>query len=51
MKRYFAVTHEKYIEVWKSPGFNKEFAPFVLHRKYTGHYDDVVGLTWSGDSQ
>ncbi|CAG8453180.1 5860_t:CDS:2 [Paraglomus brasilianum] len=49
--KYFAVTHEKFIEVWKSPGFNKEFAPFVLHRKYTGHYDDVVGLSWSGDSQ
>lgn len=48
---YFAVTHEKHIHVWKTPGFHKDFAPFVLHRVYTGHYDDVVSVSWSPDSK
>ncbi|CAG8579166.1 16574_t:CDS:2 [Rhizophagus irregularis] len=37
--------------IWKSPGFNREFAPFVLHRKYTGHFDDVTSITWTSDSR
>ncbi|CAG8436665.1 6377_t:CDS:10 [Ambispora gerdemannii] len=48
---FFAVTHGKQVHVWSSPGFNREFAPFVLHRKYTGHYDDVTSITWSPDGQ
>ncbi|KAJ3145808.1 hypothetical protein HDU89_006860 [Geranomyces variabilis] len=49
--RYLAVTHEKHVHVWKTPGFTLEFAPFVLHKKYPGHYDDVVHLAWSPDSR
>ncbi|CAG8653350.1 7311_t:CDS:2, partial [Ambispora leptoticha] len=49
--KFFAVTHGKQVHVWRSPGFNREFAPFVLHRKYTGHYDDVTSITWSPDGQ
>ncbi|GBB93196.1 hypothetical protein RclHR1_02130009 [Rhizophagus clarus] len=49
--KYFAVTLGKHIQVWKSPGFNREFAPFVLHRKYTGHFDDITSVTWSNDSR
>ncbi|RKP12721.1 WD40 repeat-like protein [Piptocephalis cylindrospora] len=49
--RYLAVTHEKIIEIWHAPGFNREFAPFVLYRKYTGHYDTVTTIAWSPDSQ
>ncbi|KAG9302928.1 hypothetical protein G9A89_022345 [Geosiphon pyriformis] len=48
--KFFAVTHGRQIQVWRSPGFNREFAPFVLHRKYTGHYDDVISITWAPDS-
>jgi hypothetical protein len=49
--RYFAVAIGKHIQVWKSPGFNREFAPFVLHRKYTGHFDDVISIIWTSDSR
>ncbi|TPX59936.1 hypothetical protein PhCBS80983_g02148 [Powellomyces hirtus] len=49
--RYLAVTHDKHVHIWKTPGFTLEFAPFVLHRKFPGHYDDVVHLSWSADSR
>lgn len=26
-----------------------EFAPFVLHREYPGHYDSVQSIEWSND--
>lgn len=29
----------------------REFAPFVRHRVYTGHFDDVNSITWSSDSR
>ncbi|KAJ2964255.1 hypothetical protein NQZ79_g742 [Umbelopsis isabellina] len=48
--KFFAVTHGKQVQVWRTPGFNREFAPFVLHRTYTGHYDDILHLSWSSDS-
>jgi len=28
-----------------------EFAPFILHRVYTGHYDTVQSIEWSSDSR
>ncbi|CAM0142760.1 unnamed protein product [Umbelopsis sp. WA50703] len=49
--KFFAVTHGKQVQVWRTPGFNREFAPFVLHRTYTGHYDDILHLSWSSDSR
>lgn len=27
-----------------------EFAPFILHREYSGHYDSVQRIEWSSDS-
>lgn len=27
------------------------FTPFELHRTYTGHFDDVLSITWSADSK
>ena len=44
---YLAVTHGRKLEVWCAPGLEREFSPFVLHRVYTGHYDDVTCLDWS----
>lgn len=29
----------------------REFAPFVLHRTYTGHHDEVLSVEWSKDSR
>ncbi len=49
--RYFAVGMNKRIEVWKTPGIQLEFSPFVLHRVFTVHQDNVVSLDWSADGQ
>jgi periodic tryptophan protein 2 len=50
--RYIAVTHDSHIQVWRTPNhLIREFAPFVLHREYTGHHDQVVSIEWSLDSK
>jgi periodic tryptophan protein 2 len=56
--RYFAVATGRNIEVWHTPSSPDtsgdsgiEFAPFVLHRKYVGHFEDVTSLEWSKDSR
>ncbi|KAF3179637.1 hypothetical protein EYR41_011360 [Orbilia oligospora] len=51
--RHFAVAAGRNIEVWKTPEFSedREFAPFVRHRVYTGHFDDANSITWSSDSR
>ncbi|KAI8925529.1 quinon protein alcohol dehydrogenase-like superfamily [Entophlyctis helioformis] len=49
--RFIAVSHEKQVHIWKAPGFTLEFAPFVLHRVLTGHYDAVTSVSWSSDSK
>ncbi|KAJ1832752.1 U3 snoRNP protein [Coemansia sp. RSA 2711] len=49
--RYFAVGLGRTVEVWRSPGYTREFAPFELHRKYAGHYDDITHISWAPDSR
>jgi periodic tryptophan protein 2 len=56
--RHFAVSVGRQIEVWHTPSTpdqnvdgELEFAPFIRHRVYTGHYDIVQNLEWSGDSR
>ncbi|KAH8919469.1 WD40 repeat-like protein [Atractiella rhizophila] len=50
--KYISVTHGQHIQVWKTPSLLiREFAPFKLHRTYTGHNDDVSSITWSPDSR
>ena len=50
--KYIAATHGSHIQVWQTPShLVREFAPFNLHREYTGHYDDVLSITWSKDSR
>jgi periodic tryptophan protein 2 len=46
------------IEVWHTPSTpdtntegELEFAPFVRHRVYAGHYDTVQSIEWSSDSR
>ncbi|KAL9710292.1 U3 snoRNP protein [Leucoagaricus gongylophorus] len=49
--KYIAVTHGPHIQVWCTPNhLVREFAPFNLHRTYTGHHHDVLSITWSRDS-
>ena len=46
--QFLAVTHGNQVQVWRTPSiFVREFAPFVLHRTYVGHFDDVLSITWS----
>lgn len=46
------------IQAWRTPSTpsgdahgDLEFAPFILHREYGGHFDEVRHLSWSGDSR
>lgn len=54
---FFVVGLGRKIQAWKTPrvpgsdGGELDFAPFVLHREYAGHFDDVRHLSWSGDSR
>ena len=56
--RHFAVGIGRQVEVWHTPTTldsgedgTLEFAPFVRHRTYTGHYDTVEHIQWSSDSR
>ncbi|KAF9225973.1 WD40 repeat-like protein [Gyrodon lividus] len=50
--KYIAVTHDSHVQVWRTPNhLVREFAPFVLHRTYTGHHDEVLSIRWSPDSK
>jgi periodic tryptophan protein 2 len=50
--QYMAVTHGKHLQVWctLAATAQREFAPLVLHRTYTGPSDSVTCLDWSRDS-
>eukprot|EP00127_Corallochytrium_limacisporum_P007050 Clim_evm10s241 gene=Clim_evmTU10s241 len=48
---YFVTNFSKGVRVWKTPRADTvEFAPFVLHRSYTGHGGEVTCVNWSKDS-
>ncbi|KAI9834542.1 MAG: hypothetical protein M1819_002918 [Sarea resinae] len=56
--RHFAVGLGRKIEVWHTPSTpdsntegELDFAPFVRHREYAGHYDTVQSIQWSSDSR
>lgn len=49
--KLFAVGLEKTVQVWKTPGYQREFTPFVLHNTYSGHYKPVTNLDWSSDGR
>ncbi|KIV86460.1 hypothetical protein PV11_02071 [Exophiala sideris] len=55
---HFVVGLGRKIQAWRTPSTpsgdangDLEFAPFVLHREYGGHFDEVRHLSWSGDSR
>ncbi len=49
--RFFAVAIGRLVQVWRTPGLHKEFAPFILFREFPKHHDDVTTLDWSYDSR
>ncbi|RCI03258.1 hypothetical protein CU098_004251, partial [Rhizopus stolonifer] len=49
--KYFAVSIEKNVEIWKAPGHTREYAPFVRVKTSVGHHDTVTNINWSPDSR
>eukprot|EP00126_Sphaerothecum_destruens_P011227 Sdes_comp20878_c0_seq2m17869 len=49
--QFVAATQSKHIQVWKTPSFEREYSPFVFHRTFTGHYDQILSLSWTSDSR
>lgn len=56
--KVFAACLGRHIEVWHAPSSRDaqadgevDFAPFVRHRVYAGHYDTVHSIQWSTDSR
>ncbi|OCK80598.1 WD40 repeat-like protein [Lepidopterella palustris CBS 459.81] len=55
--RHFAAGVGRKVEVWHTPSTidvedgQIEFAPFVKHRDYVGHFDSVWKIEWSSDSR
>ncbi|KAF5453210.1 hypothetical protein F2P56_028127 [Juglans regia] len=45
-----AVATGKLLQIWRSPGFKKEFFPFELIRTFADFDDKVTALNWSPDS-
>eukprot|EP00899_Mesostigma_viride_P002377 jgi/Mesvir1/1213/Mv17699-RA.2 len=48
---FFAVALGKLVQVWRTPGMRKQFAPLQLHRTYAGFFEPVTSIDWSRDSQ
>ena len=48
---YIAVATGKLLQIWRSPGFKKEFFPFELVRTFVDCDDKVMTLDWSPDSR
>jgi periodic tryptophan protein 2 len=47
----FAATFGHGVQIWKTPGVARTFAPLTLMRTISGHNDDVTCLDWSSDNQ
>ncbi|GFY96992.1 periodic tryptophan protein 2 [Actinidia rufa] len=47
---FIAVAAGKLLQIWRSPGFRKEFFPFELVRTFAHCDDKVTALDWSPDS-
>ncbi|RMZ79778.1 hypothetical protein DV738_g3114, partial [Chaetothyriales sp. CBS 135597] len=56
--KHFVVGIGRALQAWRVPSMpgasgnrELEFAPFVLHREYGGHFDTIDHLSWSGDAR
>lgn len=46
--RFIAVSHGHHVQVWSTPStLARSFLPFVRHRVYAGHHDDIISIRWS----
>ncbi|KAL6497063.1 U3 snoRNP protein [Orobanche gracilis] len=49
--RFIAIAAGKLLQLWRSPGFKKEFFPFELIRTFADCNDRITSLDWSPDSK
>ncbi|GAA0161732.1 hypothetical protein LIER_17979 [Lithospermum erythrorhizon] len=49
--KFIAVGVGKLVQLWRCPGFRKEFFPFELVRTFSDCNDEVSSLDWSPDSR
>lgn len=49
--KFFALTKENSVFVYRSPGSKREYNPFVLERVFHGFFDETTCLDWSSDSR
>ncbi|XP_051135826.1 periodic tryptophan protein 2 [Andrographis paniculata] len=48
--RFIAVAAGKLLQIWRSPGFRKEFFPFELVKTFADCNDRITSLDWSPNS-
>ncbi|EPS71139.1 hypothetical protein M569_03614 [Genlisea aurea] len=48
--RLIAVAAGKLLQIWRSPGFKKEFSPFQLIKTFADCNDRITSLDWSPNS-
>ncbi|GER48410.1 periodic tryptophan protein 2 [Striga asiatica] len=48
--RFIAVAAGKLLQLWRSPGFKKDFFPFELVRTFADCNDRITSIDWSPDS-
>ncbi|CAN4088911.1 unnamed protein product [Withania somnifera] len=48
--QFIAVAAGKLLQIWRSPGFRKEFFPFELISTFTNCNDRITSIDWSPDS-
>lgn len=49
--KLFALTKENAVFVYRTPGMEREFNPFVLERTFNASFDRTTCIDWSADSK
>ncbi|EMG48949.1 PWP2 Periodic tryptophan protein 2 [Candida maltosa Xu316] len=51
--KYFAIGVDRFVQIWKTPDMSedRQFSPFVRYKVYSGHFDEILNVTWSKDSR
>lgn len=50
---HIAIAIGRKLQIWKTPSLDdeKQFAPFILHRTYLGHFAGITHVEWSKDGR
>ncbi|CAI5755659.1 unnamed protein product [Candida verbasci] len=51
--KFFAIGIGRFIQIWKTPDLteDRQFSPFIRFRIYSGHFNDILNISWSKDSR